>query len=296
MDWLLFGLGAAFFWSFVALLDKFIVDREAESPLIDGIINALGIFVTLLVFSFATADIATSSYNIAISALAGFLYVSAIVVYFAGIKLEEVSRFDPIMSMDVVFILILSSFFLNEVFRLPTYAGIFLTLGGAFLISLENPLKSLKEFDSKSGVFLAMAAAFIYAVREVILKSVLSGVSEITVIFWMAVGGGIASLFVLATQHSKLREQSFSGIEHLLLSGVFTAGGFIFFIKAVSLGPVALVSTITKTRYLAIFAGSALLTRYHPEILHEELDRKIILQKTFAITMIVAGVALIAFY
>lgn len=85
-----------------------------------------------------------------------------------------------------------------------------------------------------------------------------------------------------------------SGFEHMTLSGLISGASQAVFFLAVSIGPVSLVSTITKTRFLIIFIGATAISRLHPEIMHEAMDRRVLIQKAIAISMIIAGVGLVS--
>lgn len=293
MSWTAFALAASVLWALVAVIDKFITDKEVDDPVVDGSVNMIGIFSTLLVASLLLGSVNFSPRVIIFSLLAAFLYLGAMIVYFKGIQAESISRFEPVMSMDAVFITVISAILLNEVFTLPVYAGIVTTIAGAFLISLEDPVKSLKKFKSKKAILLALATAFLFAIREVILKHALSGISIWGVTLWMSIGGLGLSTALLFYKKVEVDVQYSAGIRNLGLSGILTAVGFIFFIKAISLGPVSLSSTVTKSRYLLIFGISFLSTRYHPEIIHEEMNRETILQKMLGIILIIAGISLV---
>jgi hypothetical protein len=56
------------------------------------------------------------------------------------------------------------------------------------------------------------------------------------------------------------------------------------------LGSASIVSTITKSRFIMVFLVATAVSRLHPEILHEELDRSILIQKTLGLTMISVGI------
>lgn len=86
------------------------------------------------------------------------------------------------------------------------------------------------------------------------------------------------------------------GLELMTVSGLVSGIAQSSFFLAVSLGSVILVSTITKTRFLLIFFAATAISRLHPEIMHEPLDRKILVQKLLATLMIIIGVTLASIY
>lgn len=294
MSWALYAFGAAFFWSINIILDKYVVDHEIDDP------GLTTIFCSLSAFTVIGLAALTQGGNLSklqpVHFILGGLYTVALMAYYSGIGREDVSRFAPTLATDTIFILILSSIFIGETFTAPVYAGIFAVVLGAFLISLDDPVHSLKTFQSKKGVYLALAAAFVFGTRDVLFKIALSGSSYWTALLGMSVGG-LASIGLLAAwKQEKFAENSNKGFEHLLGIGVLMALGYISFIAAINTGPVSLASAIVKSQNLIIFASAVLLSRFKPEIVDEELEKSALIQKLLATGLIIAGLLLIQFY
>lgn len=291
--WVLLSVLSAVGWAFMVLLDKFVVDSEINSSMGTGGLHAFFNCLTVAGISFALAGFTFSIYLMATGALLAGLYVLANFLWFSGVGSEEVSRFAPVLSFDAVFIAILSFVFLNESFPIPVYIGIILTVTGCILISLENPLESLSKMKSRWGLMAAVSSAFVYSVREVIFKHISQGLEIWSLLFYFGVGGMLMSLSLIYSSRNQLKGEM-SGLEHMTISGLTSGVSQAVFFLAVSLGPVSLVSTITKTRFLIIFLGATLISRLHPEIINEPLDLRVLIQKAFAILMIVVGVGIVS--
>lgn len=220
----------------------------------------------------------------------------ALMAYYSGIGREDVSRFAPALATDTIFILLLSSIFIGERFRIPVYAGIFAVVVGAFLISLDDPVHSLESFQSKKGVYLALVAAFIFGSRDVLFKILLC----LNRLLGCSTGHEHRRFHLHRSsddlEEKKFRESSNRGFEHLLGIGVLMSLGYLSYIGAINRGPVSLSSAIVKSQNLIIFGAAVLLSRFRPEIVDEELDKSIIVQKLLATGPIVAGLVLIQFY
>lgn len=289
--WILFASIAAFGWAFVVLLDKFVIDSEIDDAMGTGGLHAF--FNCLAVVGIAYF-IGGFAFNIGIL-ISGFviggLYVVANYFWFAGVGSEEVSRFAPVLSFDIVFISILSFIFLGELLTPFAYAGVALTVLGCILISLEDPLHSLRKMKSSWGLLAALASAFAYSVREVIFKHVSTGIEIWPLLFYFGIAGMIFSTPLIYRSREAIMENT-EGLELMVVSGLVSGVAQATFFLAVSIGSVVLVSTITKTRFLLIFFGATAISRLHPEIIHEPLDRKILAQKLVATLMIVVGVTM----
>lgn len=211
-------------------------------------------------------------------------------LWFSGVSEEEVSRFVPVMSSDVAFIALLSFIFLHNSFPLPVYGDMALTVVGCILISLEDPIESLSNFKSKWALFAALASAFTYSVREVFFQHHSVGFDIWTILLYYGIAGSFFSTLLLFRCREDLGDMM-KGVEHMILSGLVSGSSQAFFFLAISLGAASLVSTVTKTRFLMIFLGATLISRIHPDIIHEPLEKRILIQKLIATLMIFIGVA-----
>lgn len=288
---MLFALSAAVGWAFVVLLDKFVVDSELENPFATGGLHAFFNCLSVTGISYFIGGITFDTGTIISGFLIGGLYVVANYFWFAGVGSEDVSRFAPVLSFDIVFISILSFIFLGEILSPIAYTGVLLTVAGCILISLEDPLHSLRKMKSSWGLFAALASAFAYSIREVIFKHASAGIDVWALLFYFGIAGMIFSSPLIYSARNDLKN-NFEGLELMIFSGLVSGFAQAAFFLAVSLGSVILVSTITKTRFLLIFFAATAISKLHPEIIHEPLDRKILAQKLFATVMIILGVVL----
>lgn len=287
--WILFAGLSALGWSFVSLLDKFVVDSEMDDTLATGSLHALFNCLAVTVLSISLGGFSLSFSVIGIGCVLGGLYVLANYFWFSGVGEEEVSRFVPVMSFDVAFIALLSFLFLQQSFSLPVYGGMGLTILGCVLISLEDPVKSLSNFKSKWALLAALASAFTYSVREVFFQHHSGGFDIWTILFYYGIAGAFFSTLIVFRRREDLSDR-IKGVEHMILSGLVSGSSQAFFFLAISFGAASLVSTVTKTRFLVIFLGATLISRIHPEIIHEPLEKRVLIQKLIATSMIIVGV------
>ena len=81
----------------------------------------------------------------------------------------------------------------------------------------------------------------------------------------------------------------------IILVNILSKLGMLFNIKAISLGPVALVNSLEGSQMIMVFLITILLTIFAPKIIKEEIDRKNILLKLSAIAIMVVGVVILSF-
>ena len=287
--WMLLALTAALGWAFVVILDKFVIDSEIDDPMATGGLHAFFNSLSVLILAFYIGGFSFSPSLIISGFLVGGLYVLANYFWFSGVGSEDISRFAPILSFDIVFISVLSFLFLGETLSLLAYAGILLTVAGCILISLEDPVHSLMKVKSGWGLLAAIASAFAYSVREVIFKHVSSGLDIWSLLFYFGLAGmAFSGPLILKSRNTLMR--NFEGLELMVISGLVSGISQSVFFLAVSLGSVVIVSTITKTRFLMIFFAATVISKFHPEIMHESLNKKLLIQKLTATLMILIGV------
>lgn len=287
--WILLAIASAVGWALVVLLDKFVVDTEMSDPKATGSLHAIFNCAAVLGVSFSLGGAISNVYIAASGMILGFLYVLANFFWFSGVGSEDVSRFAPVLSFDVVFIALLSFVFLQESFSAIVYGGMGLTVAGCVLISLENPLESLSEIESRWGLVAALTSALIYATREVVFKHFSAGTDVWSLLFYFGASGIAFSALMAYTARDEIAG-NLEGSELMTLSGLVSGFSQVAFFLAVSLGSVSIVSTITKTRFLVIFFGATAISRIHPEIIHESLETRLLIQKLAATSMIILGV------
>jgi transporter family protein len=293
MLWAYLALAAAFFWSVTELFDKFVMDHEIDTGRLAAALSSVPFFLAFVVTAPLFGKISFSGSIVGAGFLSGVIYYLALQTYYEGIRLEEVSRFIPTLSFSTVFIAAVAYIFLGERFSIPVYIGVLSTVAGSILISLENPLESLKSFESKKGLYLAIAAAVLFASKDLVFKYLVSGGGFWTIIFWTGVGGLCYTALALFMEKKNLENGFPKGSKHMALIGSLNALAYYTFAASLSYGPVSLASAVAKASSVFVFAGSTAISRFHPEIIHEELDTSTLLQKLLATVLIIGGVVVI---
>lgn len=291
MSWIAFSFLAAVLWSVTILFDKFIADKEVSDPWIDVSLNGLGLYSILIIASIALGEISMSQDEILGGITVGTFYFSAILVYYRGIKTEEVSRFVPLFSTSAIFVTIFSFFLIGETFSLLTYLGILMTVAGAFLISLEDPIHSLKKFHSSKGFLIGISVALLFSFRDVSLKYFTSSIELYNLLFWVSITGLTLSASTIFLKREKINLDR--GVIHLNLTGLNAGIAYILFTKAISIGPVSLASAIIRSQPLFVFIGSVIISKLHPQMISEQIDRSTLIQKLLAIILAITGLLII---
>ncbi len=301
MLWLFVAVGAYFLLAVVSLLDKYLLSGALSNPKVYAFyVGILGSFAFLLV-PFGFFVVPDTIFTLAAAVFAGACQICGIYFYFESLKRFEPSRVIPAVGgLQPLFSFALIWFFGggHEALDLRQVFAFFLMVLGSVAIVFEK-----KTLNSKS-LKLAAMAAFLFALALVLSKFVYLAVSFIPGFILISVGSVATALLFLASK--EVRQEAFQAGNFSQKRGttaVFLAnqaGGAASFLLqafAVSLAPLAFVSVINAVagiQYAFVFIFSVILSLYFPSFLREKVTKAVVLQKTAAILLIAAGLAIFA--
>jgi uncharacterized membrane protein len=288
--WLFFAILAALMFAVTEIFDKHFVDKDVKDYVGVGSVYSAPLFVIFTAIGLYRAGLNLNTETMLVGLFAGALYSINLMLYMKGVSEGEISRFIPLLSINTVFIAILSALFLGENLGLMAYIGAGMAVLGSFLISLESPLSSLNHFSSGKAVLMALSVAGIIAIRDVTIKF---GSQEATlwpIILWMGPGGLLTSIIVL-----KISGRKGLGIimenPRLVATGGLRSIAYIPYAVSISIGSATLASAALKLNGLFVFIAATALT-YSGKMIHEQKNRRVILQKLIASLTIITGVVL----
>ena len=138
MLWIIYSIIAVLIWSIVNIVDKHILEKRIKNSLIPVVIfGVIGLLIAIIIYLLQGFQ-PLSGLNIILALIAGIFLKLTNVFYFKATKIEEISRVIPLLSLSPLFVLILATIFLGEVFKPLQYLGIFLLVIGAILLSTKN--------------------------------------------------------------------------------------------------------------------------------------------------------------
>lgn len=165
-------------------------------------------------------------------------------------------------------------------------------VAGAFLISTKNQTK--RRFKISKALGLVLIAVLFFAARSLLLNYITLKASFFQVIFYTSLGSLIVALLLVFFKHPHIkRKLELKGIKHLMISNLVSVIGLAFYMIAISLKEVSLVSAFGSVQDLFVFIFATLLTKIKPTIVKEKITRKILMLKLLAIALIIAGSVLI---
>ena len=289
-EWFPLALLAGVIWAAADLIDKYIIEHELRDPIFVSIFNGIGAFFLFTLASLLFGNIWIPIEVVVLAIITGAVYASAVMLYFEAMKKEDISLAAPMLATAPLFVLLFAFFLLDERLTPIKYAGIFLIVGGAMLVSFRNAGRRIK-WDNVA--FLVLGAAALVGLRNTLMKYITLEISVWSVLFWVGVGGLLMTLVIFAMHHPHVARRWKMGVRHSVVLGGFSALAFFFLTHALAVGPVSLVSAIVAVKPLVVFLAATAISMFSPGFLREHVTPAILLRKSIATILIVIGAALV---
>jgi len=152
------------------------------------------------------------------------------------------------------------------------------------------------------SLFFAILAALFFALFWVGTKYAYNNQEFVSAFLWIRLGTFLAASCMLLDRNSRqeifddLHQSNNNKDNKFIFFGVQGMGalGSVLQNYAVSLGSVALVTSLQGLQYALLLVMSALVTVFFPNIIKEDNSRKIILKKVFSVLIIGLGLYFLA--
>jgi len=299
MSWLVFAFSGPVLWAVSIHLDKYLVSRyfAQSSVAVLLVFTALvGLLLLPPIWYVRPAVIDLPLGGMALIALSGLLYMTAIFFYLRALQAEEASVVAPFFQAAPLFGYVLAYFVLGERLSGLQMAGGGLIVAGGALLSVG--LGDRRAFKARL-VLLMLACAFALALTGLIFKIYAIRDEFWTATFWAFAGQALFGAFLLAIKRYRrqflalLRADpvpvlAISGANELInLAGILGARYALLF------APLSLVQAIGSTTTLFVFAIGAAVSAWRPALGREDLSAGNLAQKAVSAILIAAGAILI---
>lgn len=321
-------------WIYLALLAHiangavFIIDKGLLAgkstlgrPLQYALYSAALAVLSIVLLPFASVIV--TSFIFHYSLLAGLVHILALYVFFVAMRYGEPSRVVPITGSAVpLFTVLFAAFFLGELFTSWQYIGTALLIVGGGLLSIKRTSSSPAVAKAMAGrhpsPLLPVLAGALFAAYFVITKHiytyadaeflsvfmatrVIEGLMALCAVAVMRLGVAKSKPLSLPSSAPRTKARlTFSLIGEkgtsllFFFNKVLAAGAFLLQTYAISLGSVSVVNALQGVQFAVVFLFSALFTVLLPKLFHEDMRRKVVVQKIAGIILLSIGITLIA--
>jgi hypothetical protein len=301
MLWLITAILANFLFAGVNTIDKYLLGKLIPSAKAYAFyVGVLGILVLVLVpFGFLTIPKIS---DIFLAILAGIFHILGIFIFFVGLKKFEASRIIPAVGAFLPLFTFGFTYFFTagkEVLVFSDIIAFVLLLLGTFLVTWQKEknitLQSLK---------IAIFASVLFAIYFILIKYVYLSQPFISGLIWTRIGAFLVAIcFIFSKGVRKeifarpktIQKKTFAV---LIPNQAVSSGAFVLQNWAVALAPLAylgMINALEGTKYIFLLIFATFLSLKFPQILKEEISKKILLQKIIAIFLIGIGLIFLAF-
>lgn len=300
MYWLIYALSGPVLWALSTHIDKYLVERyfkQGSVAVLMVFTAIIGAFAMPAIWLFRPDVTALDQQSMAVIAVSGILYMSAIYFYLQALQTEEASTIAPFFQAAGIFGLILGFFVLGETISFFQIVGALLVIAGSVLLSLKfgqagNRIKTRL-------IILMLACALAIALSSLIFKFFAVRDDFWTTTFWNFFGQALfgITLMLMATNRRQFKEVIRANTRAVLsINGaneLINLGGNLGVRYALLFAPLGIVQAISSTTSFFVLFIGVILSLFFPSLGREEIGIASLTQKFIAITSVVAGVLLI---
>jgi uncharacterized membrane protein len=304
--WLTFALIGYTCLAVVSILDKFILSEEKVKPVVFAFYSTVFLFPFVLGFPFTSQR--PDLFGVAVIGIAAAGFVVSLITMYKAFQRTEVSHCMPFIGgLTPLFVLMLSTIFLDERLMGDDLAGIVLLSVGTLLISVQ---KNMRREWGMGMVYAALSAAS-FSIFHVCTKFTYGSIGFTNGFIFIWGTMGIIGVFLFLNK--SVREAVFprknfitmlaAKLHHhktgnrqaaiIIFDKILAAGGVFIIQYAVSLGSVAKVNALSGAQYALLVLLVALLSNFAPKIFKESYDHGELRRELTAVFIIAVGLSLL---
>jgi drug/metabolite transporter (DMT)-like permease len=253
-----------------------------------GFISVLGLCLIPFGFKFPGWGVAWLAFG------AGVIHLAANYLYYAALKKGEASETLAMMGgFSPVFTAVIGIPLLDQLLGKGNLMGFVLMVAGGFVMFFSE------RFALRRVLFWVISASATFGLTNVLQKVVFNDTNFVSGYVFFTMGTFAGSLLLLLRplwrrqifKHSEEAPPK-SKVWYMVNRFMAGVGSFLVF-YAISLASPALVDAITGVRYVLIFFGAFVLTKFRPTLLRENFTGWTLAGKTVATALVIAGLVLL---
>ncbi len=300
MNWFLIALGAPILWAVVNVADVYLVnnyserDRERSSGGLVLFSSLMGIIVSFVIYFFSKDVFNISLFNMLLLLTTGVLAVVWMFFYLYALEIEEISSIAPWFLTIPIFGYILGYIFLGETLTAHQFIGSGIVLLGLVFVSFD--FSGEKRKLKKKPVLYMVCACLALAISGIIFKYVTIDGNFWVSTFWEYFGLGVVGLVIyllIPKYRNEFRYMNKTGGVKIFIVNtvceIMSFSGNMMTNFALLLAPVTMVYLVSSFQPMIVLFLSVLGTKFFPHIIKENISRKALTYKAFAIVIMIIG-------
>ncbi len=247
--WILLALGSAFFAGLTAILAKIGI-KDIDSTLATALRTCVVVlFSWLIVFmngSYHTISSIEPSTWIFLC-LSGMATGASWLCYFKALQIGNVNKVAPIDKSSVVLTMILAFIFLKEALSLYKVIGLIFIACGTYAMIERKDVEQNKE-EGYGWLFFALGAAVFASLQSILGKIGVANVDSTLATAIRTIVVLIMSWIVVFRYNKQIGLKTINKKNslYLIASGIVTGLSWLFYYRALQLGPASIVVPIDK--------------------------------------------------
>jgi len=260
--WILFAFAAAFFAGLMSIFAKIGI-KDVDSNLATAIRTVFVLLFAWLMVFVVEAHVYIRSIDpqsLLFLVLSGLATGASWLCYFRALKLGDINKVVPIDKSSTVLTMLFAILFLGEGFTLLTLAAMALIGGGTYWM-IERRETAANATDGYGWLIYAALAAVFASLTAILGRIGIEGVDStlgvavrtivVLIMAWLVV--------FLQGKQREIRHIDRRSWAFICLSGLATGLSWLFFYRALQLGPVSVVVPIDKLSILVTIGFGALV-------------------------------------
>lgn len=314
--WLIITIIAYFFNAGVYVADKYFLSKKIHSSISYAFYVGIWSIGNALLFLFFPYW--PSGPWLIIDLAAGLLFLWALVAWYKALHQSEATKVVPLVGALVpLFSLLFSAIFFGQALGRQELLAFLILVAGGILISIKQHKESRwRRFKKCCQMFLGSKHAELHPTRRLIMNSIISAAIFaayyvlIKYIYlhepfmgsyiWTRLGSFIGALLLILPERNwkiifapERKQEAIKNLPLFLAIRLLAVVAFILLNYAISLGNVALINALQGVQYLFLIIIVLFLSEAYPNILKEEMNKSVLVQKFIGVALVGVGLYLL---
>jgi len=304
MLWFFIALLGYFLLAVVFVLDKLILTKSVQKPVVYTFYSTIFMFAALLILPFGGGLLVGVDWLWALASGLGFGF--GLWTMFIALKYGETSHISPFIGVVItVATFTLSYALFDERLSQTQIIGMIVLLVAGLLLSFEKTKGSQKKLYL--GFVWAIVAGLLFAISHVAAKHIYEIYDFVTGFAWTRATTGIVGIVTMffpcviqscrnglkKSPQKKKKTYAKRYVFGIVVSDkVLGVIGVVLIQYAIAVGSVTLVNAMSGLQYVLMFLIILFTTKFYPRVFKEYFTKKETIMQWIALVFVVVGSAL----